>query len=270
VKAYSFHLEGKPSADSEKAKHIANVMGWPIKVCEVKTDNLKEDWERAQKFGCWRKAQIECLVPFFYILPEIEEKYVLSGMGAEHWYGFSRKFCQHWRHDRKTYDAKRLEMFEIGKGSTFQLDLLAQEYDKICIHPYAKYGLWSEGDERIERYFLSKDWWELNDGKPIAGSKQKCLTRKAYEKELNEIGNIKRHANLQIESGMNVVFEEILGDAEWNLDQRSRMIDLARDKTKELVAEFSSRWEEMPDEDRNALLAEILDDMEEDFEEQSS
>ena len=36
------------------------------------------------------------------------------------WYGLTRKYNEHWKHDRKVYDDKRKEYFSSGKGGAFR------------------------------------------------------------------------------------------------------------------------------------------------------
>ena len=44
VSAYTFHLDGEPSYDSDTAQHVAETFGWDINVTIVPKTNLKEDF----------------------------------------------------------------------------------------------------------------------------------------------------------------------------------------------------------------------------------
>ena len=41
--------------------------------------------------GCSKKTHFECVFPFLYMYPEIKEKHVLTGWGADGYIGVSRK-----------------------------------------------------------------------------------------------------------------------------------------------------------------------------------
>ena len=92
---------------------------------------------------------------------------------------------------------------------------LAKSWGKIHYTPYM--------DEKVKNFFYEKDWYELN--KP----KQKHHVRTGYQAELNRIGGAKPHANLQLESGVDKVFENLLLDPQINYKRRTRVMDLCRD-----------------------------------------
>ena len=88
---YTFHLINKPSYDSQTAKTVSDMMGWKLNTIEVPTENLVDDWYELVKLGCKKKTHFECVFPFLYIYPEIKEKYVLTGWGADGYFGVSKK-----------------------------------------------------------------------------------------------------------------------------------------------------------------------------------
>ena len=92
---------------------------------------------------------------------------------------------------------------------------MADSYDKKHYTPYL--------DVRIKNFFYEKDWYELN--RPM----QKHHVRSGYSTELNRIYGAKLHANLQLESGVNKVFENLLLDPQINYKRRTRVMDLCRD-----------------------------------------
>ena len=91
---------------------------------------------------------------------------------------------------------------------------MAESYGKIHYTPYLC--------EAVKNFFYEKDWYELN--KP----KQKHHVRTGYEAELNRIEGAKSHANLQIESGVSEVFENLL-NTKINIRKRKRIMDVCRD-----------------------------------------
>ena len=91
VHAYSFYLEGRPSYDFVKAAEVAHKRNWDFTPIVVPRENLIEDWHRLVELTCRKKTHFECVFPFLYVYPEIEEKYVLTGWGADGYFGVPSK-----------------------------------------------------------------------------------------------------------------------------------------------------------------------------------
>ena len=91
VIAYSFHLEGNESYDFKTAQKFSEQMGWTFKPTIVPTDNLEGDWYSLVRMGCKKKTHFECVFPFLYVYPNITEEYVLTGWGADGYFGVSKK-----------------------------------------------------------------------------------------------------------------------------------------------------------------------------------
>ena len=91
VHAYSFQLGEQTSYDFAKAAEVAYKMKWHFTPVVVPRDNLIEDWHKLVKLGCKKKTHFECVFPFLYVYPEIEEKYVITGWGADGYFGVSKK-----------------------------------------------------------------------------------------------------------------------------------------------------------------------------------
>ena len=91
VHAYSFYLNGAPSYDFVKAAEIAHKRNWNFTPIVVPTNNLIQDWHRLVELKCRKKTHFECVFPFLYVYPQIEEKYVLTGWGADGYFGPSKK-----------------------------------------------------------------------------------------------------------------------------------------------------------------------------------
>ena len=91
VIAYSFHLEGEESYDFKTAQKFSEQMGWTFKPTIVPTDNLFDDWLTLVELECKKKTHFECVFPFLYVYPKITEEYVLTGWGADGYFGVSKK-----------------------------------------------------------------------------------------------------------------------------------------------------------------------------------
>ena len=248
VHAYTFQLEGKPNPDSIRAQHIAETFGWPITVCEIPHEfpwgglSFPDFHYLCLFVGCRRKVEFEVCYPFLFMFDAMKnEKYILSGWGADGWYGLSRKAMQHWRHDRNRYDEERKKYFSNNPGAFNQMRLMMEHRGKTFVTPYTS-------EPAIAEYFLSKDWWELNDSVSIAGSKQKGLTRLAYKPELDRVGRIKRHANLQKESGVSALFADTLKNPRYNITDRKDWVNLSRDWSRMSGEDISKHRKEMREE----------------------
>ena len=217
IKAYSFRLDLHDNYDNEKAKQTATEFGWPHRECVVDTTNLVEDFLiLAKDYQCQKKTHFECVYPFLYVYPHIEERCVLTGWGADGYYGVSKKANIHYKHTKEKFDEFRNDYYkEEHTAGLIWHNRLAASYDKKHYTPYL--------DVRIKNFFYEKDWYELN--RPM----QKHHVRSGYSTELNRIYGAKLHANLQLESGVDKVFETLLENKKINHKNRTRVMDLCRD-----------------------------------------
>ena len=215
VNSYSFQLSDNPSYDFAKGKEVSEIMGWNFTGVSVPTNDLENDWFRLRALGAKKKTHYECMWPFLYVYPKIQEKYVITGWGADGFHCVSRKGMQHWRYPKEKFDQFRDDYFLPEKTAGLKWHLtIADKYDKVMVNPYL--------DERVKDYFYQFTWNELN--KP----KQKQHIRDAFP-ELNRFGSIKSHLNLQLASGVDKVFETLLNNPEINFKKRKRMMDVCRD-----------------------------------------
>jgi len=231
VNAYTFHLVNKPSYDSKTAKTVSDMMGWDCKTIVVPTENLVDDWYNLVKLGCKKKTHFECVFPFLYVYPAIKEKYVLTGWGADGYFGVSKKAMMRYSNDKKwdnytkyckehnqkqlTFDESREEYFLENECAGLKWhNFVVAKYNKIHITPYL--------NKKVKNYLMKKDWQELN--KP----RQKEIIRKDFTK-LKKFGIIKEHQNLHLGSGVDKLFETLLANPTINFKSRKRMMDVSKD-----------------------------------------
>ena len=91
---------------------------------------------------------------------------------------------------------------------------ISDEHEKIFVTPYL--------DDSVKNFFYSKSWDELN--KPY----QKHHVRDAFP-QFKLIKNVKKHLNLQIDSGIINLFETLIDNKEINFKRRTRVMDICRD-----------------------------------------
>jgi asparagine synthetase B (glutamine-hydrolysing) len=228
VTAYTFHLEGQPSYDSEMAQKVSDTFGWECITVEVPKGDLVAAYKRLTlKFGCRKKTHYECIYPFEFVFPHIKENKVLTGWGADGWYGLSKKAFVNpkylSRKSKEGFDRFRTDYFnEESVAGHAQLTLLAEFNNLELVMPYIDH-------EAVKDFFMSKTWDELNNGRRVAGSRQKSVVRECFQEELEQVGKINAHTNLQLGSGINVLFETLLENTEINFKDRKRMMDVAFD-----------------------------------------
>ena len=230
VHAYSFYLNGTPSYDFVKAAEIAHKRNWNFTPIVVPTNNLIQDWHRLVKLKCRKKTHFECVFPFLYVYPQIEEKYVLTGWGADGYFGPSKKammryssykkkrnyvkYCKDHNQKRLNWNEFRLAYLDGDCAGLKEHTNLATKHNKIHVTPYL--------DTDVRELLMSKSYEELN--KP----KQKHFIRKNFT-ELKKFGTIKPHQNLHLNAGVDKLFETLLKNSEINFNKRKRMMDVCRD-----------------------------------------
>lgn len=220
ITAYSFHLQDTPSYDYTKSQEVAAHMGWTFVGVEVPTDDLVQDFHRLLEFGCEKKTHFECSFPFLYTYPAIQQTIVLSGWGADGYYGLSRSAIQKWdvKENKESLDAFRDDYFQPHKCAGYAVhNGIAGHYDKTFIAPYL--------DASVRDFFYQFDWYELN--KP----QQKNHARNAFP-SFAEIGLVEDHINLQLGASIPALFETLLDDRDINWLRRTRMLDVYKDWVK--------------------------------------
>ena len=217
VNAYSFRLDVYTNYDNNMAIKASKQFGWNHTECFVETSELERDFiELATQYGCRKKTHFECMFPFLYVLPKIKEKYVLTGWAADGYYGISKKAMIHFKEPKEKFDKFRNDYFlPQNSAGFFFLNKIAIANNKILFVPYFDIG--------VKDFFYKKNWFELNQ--PY----QKHHVRKAYYNEFAELGVVKKHSNLQIESGVSKVFESLLDSETINFKNRGRVMDICRD-----------------------------------------
>jgi len=231
VIAYSFHLEGNESYDFKTAQKFSEQMGWTFKPTIVPTDNLVEDWHTLVKLKCKKKTHFECVFPFLYVYPNITEEYVLTGWGADGYFGVSKKAQMRYgsEESNKRYheyfknNPKNIKTFDEARDIYFLPDnsaglkwhnKLVEKYNKKHITPYLH--------SAVKEYFYLFNWEELN--KP----EQKHHIRNAFPELLN-FGKIRKHTNLHLGAGVDKLFESLLNNSKINFNKRNRMMDVSKD-----------------------------------------
>lgn len=231
VHAYSFQLGNQTSYDFAKAAEVSYKMKWEFTPVVVPIENLVSDWYRLVELGCRKKTHFETVFPFLYVYPEIEETYVVTGWGADGYFGVSKKammryssmkkgrnyvaYCKEHNQKRLTFNQFREAYFAEGQCAGLDWhNKLVIEHNKKHITPYL--------DEKVRDYLMSKTYRELNT------PKQKSIVRRDFT-EFKKFGRIETHINLHLAAGVDKLFETLLNNDEINKRGRKRMMDVSRD-----------------------------------------
>jgi len=215
VVCYTFQMGELQSSDSAAAKKIAAAMGWKFNLVKVPVENLEADAIKlATIFGCKKKTQFKCTLPFLYVLPKISERVVLSGVAADGHFGLSKKAMIHFRSPRRKFDEFRSDYFgQANPAGYVQQKKLVEQYGKKHSAPYM--------DKSVFDYFIQFDWDTLN--KP----RQKMPVLHAYSKFFKKVGR-RDHANLQLVARVDIICQRLLS-GKLNTKHRTRMMDFWRD-----------------------------------------
>ena len=231
VHAYSFQLGEKTSYDFVKAAEVAYKMQWDFTPIIVPTNNLINDWYTLVSLHCRKKTHFETVFPFLYVYPEIAETYIVTGWGADGYFGVSKKammrysslqrgrnyvkYCK--EHNQKRLTFNQFREAYLSKGNIAGLDWhnkVVAKYNKKHITPYL--------DEKVRDYLMSKTYRELNT--PI----QKNIVRRDFT-EFKKFGRIETHINLHLAAGIDKLFKTLLNNNEINFKGRKRMMDVCWD-----------------------------------------
>ena len=116
---------------------------------KIATEN--DDKLLASKYDCRKKTQYECTFPLIYTFPKIKEKYILSGLAADGYYGVSKKAMIHFKHTQKLFDKFRDNYFRPDMCAGYNWHKkVADIHDKKFITPYLT--------DSVKNFFYSKSW----------------------------------------------------------------------------------------------------------------
>lgn len=222
VKAYTFQVGEWKSEDAVYAEEACKLFGWEFNLIKVPVDKLIPDLTILKReLNCTKKTHYECTWPFLYVYPEIDEEFVLSGVGSDGHHGMGRKAQQHWNviNDRSMFNAYRKDRQNSeNPAAKDQQELLGKMYGCKVLFPYFS--------DQVAEYFLKFSWRDLN--RPI--EKQKLIT--AYPEYYSKIHN-RKHSNLQLNSGIDRIFNGLLRNLNINKKKRTRVLDLIGDINKD-------------------------------------
>lgn len=193
---YSFTLEDRESRDFVEARMLANDMCVPFTkvTLPMNVETLISDcFTMARDFGAKKKTDFECLWPFLYVYPMVEETYIVTGIPADGHFCISKKGILHYKDDVDGF--RKMYFSNPNAGQRLLRGQLAKKYEKINFDPFYS--------PNIAAVLDGLTWDELNKPQqkmPIRNSFTRFSTMKLHN-----------HTNLQLgDSGIAQHFESLL------------------------------------------------------------
>ena len=152
---YCFRLENHISEDSLMSERISKLYNVPLKIIIIKEDlqQLANDvYNIIKKYDVSNKIRVQILYPFPYMLKEIKERVVITGLSADTLYGTNYHSKMQLLDDFTKSRRNAIDEDEID-GYTV-LKEISNSFQKKLVAPYR--------DDSVINYFLKYSWMELN------------------------------------------------------------------------------------------------------------
>ena len=122
----------------------------------------------------------------------------------------------HFKSPKSKFDEFRTAYFKDENRAGYNWHKkIADANKKKFITPYLT--------QEVSDYFFTMDWFELNE--PF----QKHHVVEAFP-EFKQVGGVKKHINLQLGSGIDILFEQhLFTSRKLNFNNRNRVMDICRD-----------------------------------------
>lgn len=215
IHTYTFRLDSLDSEDAQYSRAIAEKCNWNHTEIIVPTTEIRRDFLRlTHDYHCNKKTLLECTFPFLYVIPEIKENFVLSGVAVGGLYVLSKTGMMHFKNKLQSFRAKYYS--QNSPAGVEQLRQLCQESYKKLIAPYL--------DFKVKQFFSKFTWNEMN----------KPMHKKHVIEDFEQFQKIRARvpSNLQLNAGIPEHFEKLLNDKELNYLNRKRILDMCRDHSK--------------------------------------
>ena len=201
VTIYSFTLENYESRDYLVAKDIANKLDLqfvpvflPVDLIVLKKDILI----MAKKYECRKKTDFECFWPYLYMMKQVQENVIATGMAADGYFAISKKGSIHYKNDIQSF--RKQYFSNANRCQLIQRTKLAKELNKKLFDPYLSTEMYN--------LLYESTWEECN--RPH----QKMPIRMAFNYE--KYMKIYPHTNFQLgDSKISEHFKKLL-DSDWN------------------------------------------------------
>ena len=215
-KLYSFKIEGIESDDIIASRKIAKIYNLELVEVELKQniDILISDIKYIiKKYNVKKKTQIQCIQPFLYLVKEIKEDIVLTGLCADDILGTTRKIqVEGSKNDDKFYQMRLDKHNDLKSSSYCYIKMIFEENNKKLIAPY-------KDNDELTSFLLSKTFSEIH--KP----KIKQITYNFYSNEIEKNKLYRKNSSLQINSALNQWHDKLL-ETELNVNNWKSVVGI--------------------------------------------
>lgn len=230
---YSFYLQSYESEDIQACRKIAKIYNLELNeivINDTDINKLIEDiYNIIKKFKVYRKTMVQCIYPFTYIIPQIKEKYIITGLCADDLYGTPRSMAKYYN-DPDIFNKIRESKISDPAASAYSyIKDLVNEYDKIFISPY-------KDDIQIIDYFRTLIYKDMNS------PKQKYVMYQDYKVEIDKNKLYRRNQNLQCNSKIREWHDKLLS-TELNIHKYKVINPIYKNIYTEVTFENSIRYE---------------------------
>jgi len=224
---YTFHLEGNVHKDVVISAKVAEFYGLKHVIIEIPDDieRLQEDVKYIVKeLPVDRKTNIQCVFPFLYVLPNIIESVVVSGLCADDLFGTAKSVAIKSAKDKNVFDAiRKRTLSSLNSSAYLPIKTLVEDIcKKKFVVPYR--------NEELIEYMLQFSWADLN--KP----KQKQLSLDAFSKYFAKQDIYRKNSNLQVGSGIREYHNKLI-NTPLNIYGRNRVDEIYKDVKKRIIKE---------------------------------
>lgn len=224
---YTFYLDNHISEDIKRSREICKKLNLNLTEIKIETqkDKLKDDIEFIiKKFKTKRKTAIQCIHPFLYVIPKIDEKYVLTGLCADDLYGTARSVAKFGNDYEKFNEIRYKKLKDKTASSYCYIKKIVEGNEKIFLAPY------KECEELLD-YMLGLNYKEMNS------PKQKNIMYEDYKDILEKYNLYRRNSNLQCDSRIREWHDILLNDKEINSNNNKSIVAIYNKIYKEVFGD---------------------------------
>jgi asparagine synthetase B (glutamine-hydrolysing) len=217
---YTFHLEDKVSNDVIVSRRVAVAWDIPLTVISIPHQPVKSLYsdicELVQQIRSSRKTHVECVWPFTYLVKEVKEDVVLTGLNADDLWGSSKGMSIKYSKQPAAFREKRQQLMEdpTTSGWQFIYEIFSQQ-GKQLLAPYRH--------SKIIQFLCSLSWQQLN--RP----KQKMPIVVGFANEFQKAAVWRVNDNLQCGSGIREYMARMMSDKDTNPYNRKSMRGIYKD-----------------------------------------
>lgn len=200
---YTFKLAHYDSEDYLTSKRISEIFDLELTtvvIDDTDVGKLRKDVEYIiKRFNTKRKIRIQCIYPFLYVVPQVKEKIILTGLTGDTLQGTSnRKMFVAGRHNHEEFQRMRWEeLSDLEDGSFAQVNELFKEKGIELVDYYR----FSKG---LIEYMMPMNFLELN--RP----KEKMIMYTAFKDEIDKYKLYRRGSSYQCNSRIREWHDKLL------------------------------------------------------------